>query len=170
MAEIVLLGEVQDIAALPALRRRRPLLGGWRRRPAGKRSQRRPVAGPRPGGPARMRGLLRSQVARRDEGLGMVKPLGKLPKLPKLMKPGAPPPGPSAGDLALGAQLAAEMDLARATPMPVQGMAVAPPPALLDRVSGGLQQGTSWVERLGGQVVNVLDAGARLKQATAMQK
>lgn len=200
MAEIVLMGEVQDLGALPVFRRSANLLDRLGARLKGKvrwaNQNPKPLAPPGPkGDPARL--IVRPRpLVERPMGLGLPRPrpvLGlarnramslrehaelagvkkkpKAPKLPALMKPMAPPPGISASDLQLGAQLAAEAaNGMRPMPVPMGLPATLPQPGLMDRVSGGIQQGTSWVERLGGQVVNVLDAGARLKQATAMQK
>ncbi len=186
MAEIVLLGEVQDLAGLPMAKkahrglivRPRPIVE--RPRPIVERP--RPIVEfrerPRPA-----RGLLwarrpiRAALNVQDEGLGAVKKkkakASALPQLPALMQPLAPPPGPTDQQLSLGAQLAAEAAQGmRYTPMPIPGglPESLPGAGVLDRVTGGIQQGASWVERLGGQVVNVLNAGTQLKQATAMQK
>lgn len=192
MAEIVLLGEVQDLAGLPMGKKPRGLI--VRPRPLVELSKpeakdRPLIVRPRPlvefkERPRPARGLLwarrpiRAALNVQDEGLGAVKKKKKakasaLPQLPALMQPMAPPPGPTDAQLSLGAQLAAEAAQGmRYTPMPIPGGL---PESLqeagvLDRVTGGIQQGASWVERLGGQVVNVLNAGTQLKQATAMQK
>lgn len=149
MAEIVLLGEVQDLGALPVFRR--PKANAKVIRPLG-------------------RGGRWGQLTNLRELGGLA---GATPKLPKLMKAPAPPPSLSAGDLQLGAQLAAEMAQAqRGNAMPVFSdlPGSLPQAGLMDRVSGGIQKGTTWVERLGGQVVGALNAATRLKQATAMQR
>lgn len=204
MAEIVLMGEVQDLGALPVFRRSANLLDRLGARLKSKvrwaKNTPKPVAPVHPKGvpgrlivrprplverptglnlprPRPVLGLARNRAMSLREAaeLAGVKKKSKAPKLPKLMQAPAPPPGISASDLRLGAQLAAEAaNGMRPTPLPMampMGLpATLPQPGLMDRVSGGIQQGTSWLERLGGQVTGALDAATRFKQATAMQK
>lgn len=187
-----MLGEVQDLAGLPMGKKPRGLIVRPRplvelSRPEAKDRplivRPRPLVEfkerPRPG-----RGLLwprrpiRAALNVQDEGLGAVKKKkakgSALPQLPALMQPIAPPPGLTDAQLSLGAQLAAQAEygMRQPTPMPMPtGLPQSLPGAgILDQVTGGIQTGASWVERLGGQVVNVLNAGTQLKQATAMQK